>query len=92
MLLNTQQLKLEQHIYYLSWGLNPQTPPHVCHGTHKSPPTHPSKINKCKNNFFFETGFFSLYIILGWPEAHYIDEASLKLMEILLLLPSECWG
>ena len=27
----------------------------------------------------------------GWPATHYVDQAGLRLTEICLLLPPECW-
>lgn len=38
---------------------------------------------------FFETSF--ILCNLGWPGAHYGNQAGLKLKEIHLLLPPRCW-
>ena len=40
--------------------------------------------------FFFKTGFLCV-TILAVPELAIVDEAGLKLIEIPLPLPPECW-
>jgi hypothetical protein len=48
----------------------------------------------CLGIFLYIHSFVSHRVSLcypGWPDTHYVDQASLKLREIHLSLPPKCW-